>query len=172
MWKLILILFISLPVHALELKRNNSVVTIDELPDWTLSKDLFGIPFIYFSPEQNGQRSNISFTDTEVEFKLNPNDLQSTQETYQSNKRAWATQVNAKPISFIPFETFKNKKGHQVHKIGFNYEHEGKRYVESSYYINCHKKIIFSKSLRLKENSSHESLFSDFIHSLDCGGVK
>lgn len=169
MWKFIVILILTLPAYAIELKRNNSFISITERPDWTLGKDLFGIPFVYFSPEQNGQRSNISFTDTEVEITLNTGDLKSTQETYQANKQAWANQVKASHLSFIPYETFKNRQGHQVHKIGVNFEHEGKLYVEQSFYINCNKKIIFSKAIRLKQNESHDPIFLEFIQSLSCG---
>jgi hypothetical protein len=55
--------------------------------------------------------------------------------------------------------------------VGFNYTHEGKVYAEKSYYIECKGKILFSKSLRLEENSAHEKDFSDFLSTIDCGGI-
>lgn len=171
MWKLIVVLALSLPVHALELKRGKSIIHIDDKVEWTLGKDLFGIPFIYFSPQQNGQRSNISFTDTEAEIPINQDDLKATEDIYQSNKRAWADQVGAKALSYLPFTAFKNNKGHKIHLIGFHYEFDKKKYVEKSYYIDCKGRLIFSKSLRLSENESHEKEFEDIVQNLTCGSI-
>lgn len=174
MWKLALCLSIlSLPVFAggLELKKNTRSIYIEEKSDWRLGKDLFGMPFIYFSPMENGQRSNISFTDTGADLELDIKSLASTQNKYQENKKEWAEQVGATPISFQPYELVVNKNGHKIHKIGFNYQHEGKSYNEKSFYIECRGKILFSKSLRLFENESHDKDFHDLLHTLDCGGV-
>lgn len=156
---------------SLELKKNTRSIYIDEKKDWTLGKDLFGMPFIYFSPQVNGQRSNISFTDTGADVELDFKSLDKTQDVYQDNKKKWAEQVGATPLSFKNYEVSANKHGHKIHKIGFSYEHEQKTYVERSYYIECRGKILFSKSLRLQENEQHDKDFDDLLSSLDCGGV-
>ncbi len=173
MWKLVLCLGLISVAHAetLELKKNTRSIFIEEKDDWRLGKDLFGMPFIYFSPQANGQRSNISFTDTGADLELDFKSLQNNQSDYQSNKKEWAKQVGANPVSFVPYQVSINKHGHKVHKIGFNYEHEGKTYAEKSFYIECRGKIIFSKSLRLDINESHDKDFNDLLGSLDCGGV-
>ena len=173
MWKLLLFLFLPLSLEAksLELKGQTSSIFIEPKEQWVLGKELFGMPFIYFSPYTNGQRSNISFTDSGVELKLNVNSLEKNQKDYQNIKHKWAKDVGAKSISFVPYHKFENKLGHKIHQIGFNYEHEGKSYFEKSYYIECRGKMLFSKSLRLRENEGHETAFNDFINKLDCGGV-
>lgn len=173
MWKLFVCLAFISVAHAgsLELKKNTRSIYIEEKDDWRLGKDFFGMPFIYFSPQVNGQRSNISFTDTGAELELDVKSLANNQADYQKNKKEWANQVGATPISFVPYEVSLNKHGHKIHKIGFNYEHEGKTYAEKSFYIECRGKLIFSKSLRLDVNAAHDKDFSDLLGSLDCGGV-
>lgn len=156
---------------TLELRKNHNSILIEEKTNWTLGKDLFGMPFIYFSPQTNGQRSNISFTDTGAEVELDITSLSENQVKYQEGKKSWAMQVEAKPLGFIPYATLTNKYGHKVHKIGFLYEHEGDSYQETSYYVECRGKLLFSKSLRLKSNEQHEKDFQDLIMTLDCGGV-
>ena len=170
---LVLFILFSFAAQAkvLELKKNTGTIYIPEKSNWKLGKELFGMPFIYFAPEKNGQRSNISFTDTGAELELDINSLASTQEKYQAGRKNWAKKVGADPISYEPYDVKINKNGHRVHRIGFNYSHEGKVYAEKSYYVECRGKILFSKSLRLKENFSHEKDFEDLLGSLDCGGV-
>lgn len=159
--------------HAktMELKKNTRSIFIEEKADWKLGKDLFGMPFIYFSPQVNGQRSNISFTDTGADVELDVQSLASSQKDYQTGRKQWAEQVGATPVAFHPYQVSTNKHGHKVHRIGFNYIHEGDNYVERSHYIECRGKIIFAKSLRLKENELHENDFNELLASLDCGGV-
>ena len=162
---------INVQAKTLELKKNHNSILIEEKSNWTLGKDLFGMPFIYFSPQTNGQRSNISFTDTGAEIELDVTSLSENQEKYQSGKKNWAEQVDARPLGFIPYALLTNKYGHKIHKIGFLYEHQGEAYTETSYYIECRGKLLFSKSLRLKVNEQHEKDFQDLIMTLDCGGV-
>ncbi|MFP5385962.1 MAG: hypothetical protein ACLGHN_07770 [Bacteriovoracia bacterium] len=178
MMKVFFVLFFIVTVftsqaHAktMELKKNSGSIFVEEKQDWTLGKDLFGMPFIYFSPQVNGQRSNISFTDTGAELELDIKALARTQEKYQEGRKKWAEKVGALPLAFRPYEVKINQHGHRVHNIGFSYSHEGKTYFEKSYYIECRGKILFSKSLRLKENEQHEKDFSELISTLDCGGV-
>jgi hypothetical protein len=173
--KHLMVLFIlfafSAQAKVLELKKNTGTIYIPEKSNWKLGKELFGMPFIYFAPEKNGQRSNISFTDTGAELELDINALASTQEKYQTGRKNWAKKIGADPISYEAYKVKVNKNGHRVHRIGFNYAHEGKVYAEKSYYVECRGKILFSKSLRLRENASHEKDFEDLLSSLDCGGV-
>lgn len=161
----------SSSAKILELERNSGTIFIQEKPDWRLGKDLFGMPFIYFSPQVNGQRSNISFTDTGANIELDVKALEKNQGDFKKNKEAWAKTVGASILSFTPYEMKVNKQGHRVHAISFSYKHEDKTYVERSNYIECRGKIIFSKSLRLDKNDAHEKDFQDLIENLDCGGV-
>jgi len=156
---------------TLEIKKDGRTIFIQEKTKWEMGKDLFGIPYIYFSPNQNGQRSNISFTDTGANLELDFKSLKDNQEDFKKNKKEWAQTVGATIESFTPFEMNLNKLGHKVHQIGLTYKHENKIYIEKSLYIECRGRIIFSKSLRLKLNESHEKDFSDLISGLDCGGV-
>lgn len=159
--------------HAgtLELKKETRSIFVEEKKDWRLGKELFGMPFILFSPQVNGQRSNISFTDTGAEVELDVKSLASNQNKYQSNKRQWAETVGATVMGFNPYKVSVNNHGHRVHEIGLTYEHEGKAYKEKSFYIECRGKVLFSKSLRLASNEIHDKDFSDLISSVDCGGI-
>lgn len=168
---LLLVFGQALSAKTLELKKSTRSIYIEEKSDWTLGRDLFGMPFIYFSPQVNGQRSNISFTDTGADLELDVSSLASSQDFYRDNKKKWAEQVGATIESFSDLETFTNKHGHKIHKIGLSYRHEDNNYIERSYYIECRGKVLFSKSLRLKENHAHDKDFQDLIQGLDCGGV-
>jgi len=169
----ILVILTSLNVNAkvLELKKNTGTILIQENKTWTLGKDLFGIPFMLFSPQTNGQRSNITFTNTGADLELEFKTLSLTQDDFKKGKKQWAEKVGADVLSFEPYGMKVNKNGHRVHTIGMNYVHEGKAYIERSHYIECKGRLIYSKSLRLKENDSHDKDFNNFIQSLDCGGV-
>jgi hypothetical protein len=171
---LILILSVfSLPLKAqvLELKKDSRSILIHKMEQWKLGKDLFGMPFLYFAPNENGQRSNISFTDTGAEVKLDIKSLASSQSDYQKARKLWAQTVGAKALAFLPYEVKVNQNGHKIHQVGFSYSHENKTYHEKSYYIECRGRIIFSKSLRLHENEKHERDFKKLIETLDCAGV-
>jgi hypothetical protein len=161
----------SAQAKMLELKKSTRSIFIEEKNGWILGKNLFGMPFIYFSPQTNGQRSNISFTDTGADLELDIKSLATTQEKYQKNRKAWAETIGANALGFSAYEVSINKNGHKIHKIGFSYEHEGKSYNEKSFYIECRGKILFSKSLRLLSNDKHEKDFNDLVGGLDCGGV-
>jgi hypothetical protein len=163
----------SLTSHAksLELKKKSHSIFISEKTGWTLGKELFGMPFVYFSPQKNGQRSNISFTDTAAELELDIKSLATTQEKYQTSRKKWAQTVGANVLGFLPYEVSVSKHGHKIHRIGVSYEHQGKSYAEKSYYIECRGKIIYSKALRLTQNEVHDKDFSDLISGLDCGGI-
>lgn len=174
MWALIVLALMTFNTRAetLELKKDQYSIYFEEVSDWSLSRDLFGIPFIYFSPQTNGQRSNISFNSTNVELQLDFKSLNASQDKYKENKEAWSEKVNATPLKFLPLKSFINKNGHKVYSIGFDYQHQEKTYSEMSYYIECKGKLIFSKSLRLKENVIHDVNFDHIISSLNCGEVK
>lgn len=161
----------SIEAKSLELKKGTRSIFVEQKSGWKLGKDLFGMPFIYFSPSENGQRSNISFTDTGAEIEIDIAALKKDQSTFYENKKKWLDQIGGKALSFFPYVQNKNRAGHTVHTIGVSYEHEGKSYMEKSHYIECRGKLLFSKSLRLKENDQHEKDFTDLVNSVDCGGI-
>ena len=161
----------SLQAKMLELKNGTRTIFIEEKSQWQLGKDLFGMPFIYFSPSHGGQSSNISFSDTGAKLNLDSSLLDKNTSDYQENKKQWAEQIEAQIISFDPFSVKTSARGHRVHEIGVQYKQQDKTYDEKSYYIECRGKIVFAKSLRLIENSSHGEDFKDLITQLDCSGV-
>lgn len=162
---------VCLQASPLVLKKNSTSIFLNPKTGWKLEKNLLGIPFIYFSPLENGQRSNISFTDTGADLELDIKTLGGTQSDYQKIKRNWSKQVAAVPLNFIPYQVSVNRHGHRVHQVGFVFEHNGKSFQEKSFYVECRNKIIFSKSLRLLKNNKHEKIFSELLDELDCGGI-
>ncbi len=167
----IIFLILVTPVSAavLKLETGYGRILIPEKQGWELGKDMFGMPFIYFSPRENNQRSNISFTNTGVDLKVNLAELAKDGAGYQNLKKKWASDVQATVQGFLPYKRWQNEQGHTVHEIGFNYLHQGKSYVEKSFYIDCRGRLIFSKSLRLKENGIHDKEFTTLVRALDCG---
>lgn len=171
-WSVLLCLLTwQVQAKTLDLKLENRSIYIEDKSQWELKREIFGMPFLYFSPQINGQRSNISFTDTGAEVQLDVKALESSQSKYQKGREKWAESVHAKVISFLPYKSSTNKFGHKVHRIGVSYEHEELTYVEKSFYIECRGRIIFSKALRLAKNVQHDKDFNDLIEKLDCGGL-
>lgn len=144
-------------------------ILVPSLPDWERGENMFGMPFIFFSPRANDQRSNISFTATGVESDINLPSLGKNQDSYKKIKTEWAASVGGKAEAFIPYKTWKSKQGHTIHEIGVEFTHEEKRYVETSFYIDCRGMLIYSKSLRLKVNQDHQGQFGKLIDEMDCG---
>jgi hypothetical protein len=144
-------------------------IFVPELKGWEMGKDMFGMPFLYFSPQENGQRSNISFTNTGVDGELNLETLGKDTAPYEKMKREWAETVDAKVSHFLPFRRWKNEAGHTVNEIGVGFVSEGKEFVEMSYYIDCRGRLLFSKSLRLRENEKHQKDFESLVKKMDCG---
>ena len=156
---------------AMELKYEGHSLSVEVPENWQLGKDLFGIPFTFFSPQENGQRSNITFAPTGAELELDVLALKKNQKDYQENKKKWTETHSARLNGFIPYRSYLNKNDHRVHTIGFSYTHRDKKYIENSFYLECKGKIIFSKSLRLEQNQPHQKFFEEMINGLDCGVI-
>lgn len=148
--------------------KNGTIVTIAK-DDWELGKDMFGIPYMYFSPRANGQRSNITFAPTGAQIDFDTTNIATGMRDYEKMKKEWAEKTDSIVQSFIPYRLWSNLYGHKVHQVGFSYKNEDKIYVEHSFYIECKGRMYFSKSLRLQENKDHERDFEDLIKHVDCG---
>jgi hypothetical protein len=170
---ILFLIFFGMDTFAktIELKQQSRSIIINERSGWKLSKNILGMPFIYISPKKNGQRSNISFTDTGSNLSLNIKSLALGQGDYQLNKKEWAKGIGATKLNFFPYTVKINKHGHKIHEIGLTFEEASQNYKEKSHYIECRGNIFFSKSLRLLKNVEHENDFDDIINNLDCSGI-
>lgn len=170
-WVWVILVIMCTPVWAatLKLETERGRIFVPEQKGWELGKDMFGMPFIYFSPQTNGQRSNISFTTTGLDVEFNLAVMNKDKAGHQKLKREWAAEVLATPTGFIPYKRWANAQGHTIHEIGFEYDHEGKHYVEKSFYIDCRGRLIYAKSLRLKDNAAHDKEFTTLVKEMDCG---
>jgi hypothetical protein len=164
-----LLLLFSMLSHASTLTTDRGTIVLPDEKGWEVSKDLFGIPFIFFSPEMNGERSNISFTATGVNSDIKLSDLKKDPKGYETIKNNWAKTIGATVTGFHPFKSWKNSEGHAVYQVGVNYKNENASYIEDSYYIDCRSKVYFAKSLRREENQPHAAVFSEMIQKMDCG---
>tara|TARA_R110002072_G_scaffold64203_1_gene159109 strand:+ start:82777 stop:83301 length:525 start_codon:yes stop_codon:yes gene_type:complete len=153
---------------GLTLSHERGTIYIEEQKGWELSKDIFGMPFMYFSPKHSGQRSNISFAHTGTDFTFDKKEMKKNESQYREGKEKWAKKVGASILKVSPYLTFKNNFGHLVHKIGVQYKFKKKHYFETSYYIECKKKMLFSKTLRLQQAGSHQKSFDKIIKSVNC----
>lgn len=153
---------------SLTLSHERGAIFIDEIKGWELSKDIFGMPFMYFSPKEFGQRSNISFAHTGEDFSFDKKAMKKNESQYRDGKIKWAKKVGASILRVSPYITKKNSKGHLVHNIGVEYKFKKKHYVERSFYIECKNKMLFSKSLRLKKSGRHKRTFDKIIENINC----
>ena len=152
-----------------KLETNYGKIFVPEFKGWELGKDMYGMPFIYFSPLENSQRSNISFTYTGVEVLVNLAEIGQDPEGYKKLKLKWTKSVDAKPLNYHIYKNWKNNHGHSVHEIGFDYSYKDKKYTEKSYYINCRQQLIYAKSLMLIANKDHAPKLLKLVEDLDCG---
>lgn len=166
---LTLVLSSSAWAQMLKLADNSGKIFVPQQKGWELGKEMFGMPFIYFSPQVNGQRSNISFTATGADVVIDLANMGHDFAAYKKLKNEWAESVLAKPLGFSPYKSWRNSHGHDVHEVGFEFQHEEDHYFEKSYYINCTGRLIYAKSLRSKENHAHEKEFHSLVNELDCG---
>ncbi len=173
MMRLLLLGLLALPISVSasvqKLETELGSVYVPQLPQWELGRNMYGMPFIYFSPRANGQRSNISFTFTGVDVELDLAVMGKDAEGFRRLKENWAKTVEARIDSVIPYRSWKNQHDHTVHEVGVSYTHEGKRYLEKSFYVNCRRQLVYSKALRLLDNASHEAEFTRLVNELDCG---
>lgn len=167
----LLLLFVSFAVSAKDLKlvTEQGQILVPDMAGWELGRDMFGMPYILFSPRANGQRSNISLTATGVDVEINLSDMAKNPAAFKEQKQQWAASVGATVTNHIPYSSRRNIHDHQIHSIGVEYTHLEKQYVETSHYIDCRKRLIFAKSLRLKANVDHEMSFQHLLSELDCG---
>lgn len=148
--------------------KSGTLITVEK-EDWEMGKDMFGIPYMYFSPKKNGQRSNITFAATGADISFDTTNIAGGMRDYEKMKKEWAQKTESTVQGFIPYRFWSNLYGHKIHQVGFSYKNEEKIYVEHSFYIECKGKMYFSKSLRLEENKVHEKEFEDLIKHIDCG---
>lgn len=152
-----------------KLETDYGKIFIPEYKDWEMGRDMYGMPFIYFSPQVNSQRSNISFTYTGVDLKVNLAEMGQDPKGYQELKNSWAQSVDAKPLEYKTYKSWKNLHGHTVHEVGFDYLFKEKKYAEMSYYVDCRGQLVYAKSLRLHVNNDHAPLMHKLVSELDCG---
>ena len=164
-----ILLSFSLQAKSLVMVSDRGQILVPEIKSWELAENMFGMPFLYFSPQENGQRSNISFTQTGVDTDMDLATLTKNPDSYKKIKAEWAESVDAKLGDFHPSKTWKNKNNHDVRQFSFEFTHEEKQYVETSYFVDCRGKLVYSKSLRLKANTAHQTQFETLIRDMDCG---
>ena len=152
-----------------KLETDYGKIFIPEYKDWEMGRDMYGMPFIYFSPQENSQRSNISFTYTGVEVLVNLAEMGQDPKGYRELKDNWAKTVDATPLDYHPYKNWKNNHGHIVHEVGFDYSFKNKKYNEKSYYINCRGQLVYAKSLMLTVNKEHAPELLKLVQELDCG---
>ena len=152
----------------LQLKGSQGIVTVPALADWRLEKNVMGLPFVYFSPKLNGERSNLSIISTSSEIEFQSLKLKQDQKSYMAGKLAWAKKVNAEIIRQKPFKVWVNEFGLKVHQIGIEYRYNLKNYSEVSYFIGCEKRTLILKSLNLDSNSQHQRSFETIVNEINC----
>ena len=156
--------------HAapLKLKTERGTIHLESIKGWKLSKNVLGMPFVYFSERKNGRRSNISFTHTGHDFKFDQASLKKNEGQFKEEKNKWAKRVGAKLLTVTPYRVFANEYGHKVHHIGMTYSFNKKTYIENSYYIQCKGKTLFSKALYTKKNKNHQNQIDLLIKRVNC----
>lgn len=156
--------------YPVELKHNTikGIIFLDQPEGWEVHKNVMGLPFVLFSPKENGQRTNLSFVPTSASAVMDVKGLKNDIGSYKRGKKSWASKVGATIDSYEPLKSFLNKHGNKVTKIGVEYTFKKKKYIEKSYYIECNGKLVHSKATLLRRNSQHTKSIDNMIQGVRC----
>lgn len=156
--------------YPVELKHDTikGIIYLDQPEGWELHQNVMGLPFVLFSPKENGQRTNLSFVPTSASAVMDVLGLQKDMVRYKEGKKSWASKIGAKIDSYEPLKSYLNKHGNKVTKIGVEYTFKNKKYVEKSFYIECNGKLVHSKATLLKRNSNHTQYIDHMIQGVRC----
>lgn len=135
---------------------------------WDVHQNVLGMPFVLFSPKENGQKSNLSFVPTSAELKVDDKSLGKDIANYQQGKKNWANKIGATIDGFEPLKSFINKHGNKVTRVGVYYTFKKKKYLEKSFYIECDGRLLHSKALTLKSNVGHYKNIDSVIQGVRC----
>ncbi len=82
--------------------KSGTLITVEK-KDWEMGKDMFGIPYMYFSPKKNGQRSNITFVATGADINFDTTNIATGMRDYEKMKKTWAQKTESTVQGFIPY---------------------------------------------------------------------
>lgn len=160
-------LLIAFNVKAMVVKDERGKVEVNVPKAWRYERNLLGLPHVFLTNE-SPVRSTLSLTLTGIEgVKLLGDNLEKTQQDYQTGRKVWADTRNAQNINFIPYSKSENPERIKIHQIGFEYDLAGKRYLEKTYYVECPKSLVNLKLLALKKSEKIKEAES-IVSSLRC----
>jgi|GEM_PF-1563246 len=126
---------------------DQSTFNVQVAEGWVDVKDTLGMPVMLVGPETDEYRPVVSITPTGLEkFTLDEKAIKSTYGDYRLGRIQWLEERAGKLISFEKFTTESIGK-QTAYVAGVNYEIDGKKFTERSYYFNCGKELYFIKSL-------------------------
>lgn len=157
--------------YPVELKhpKIKGIIYLDQPEGWEVHQNVMGLPFVLFSPKENGQRTNLSFVPTSASVVMDTKGLQKDMNTYKEGKKKWAEKIGAKINVYEPLKSFQNKHGNKITQIGLQYTFKKKNYIEKSYYIECNGKLVHSKATLISKNSDHSKMIEEMMKGVRCG---
>jgi len=169
---LLISLSFSLPALAQikTFKISKKKVSIHYPKNWQFAYNFLSSPLTLFGPMQNDSRPVITISDSRVEnYKFNENKLEKDQKKYQKSKIKWLKKNYGSVINFIPYKKEKWSSIKEVHSIGVNYEVNGKKFKEMSYFFSCHKKLHNSTTLiTLSQDKKYGKTIKKMMDSIKC----
>lgn len=162
-----ILLFIKIS-FASDLVFDQTTIQVKLPKTWQFNQDIFGFKHVAFSPKENGQRSNISFTFLKTNTELSTTKIHQSQIDYEKQKLSWSKKIDAQILSFTPYLLYKNSNNHFIHSKGVQYSYQGQSYSENTYAIECAEHLYYLKSLVLIENKNHLIDIKKMINQFDC----
>lgn len=135
--------------------------------NWRATKDFMGMPLTLSGPMIEKRRPIITFTPTglkKLKFDL---DERKSQGDYVLNRKKWLKKHKGEASKFYKHERIRLKKSHG-YKVGYEYQVNGLRFKEASYYLVCKQKLFHAKYLLSEGNFKYEKEAKAIIGSFEC----
>lgn len=125
-----------------------------EIPElWQEVTGLFGVQLSLLGPKKNSHRPVVMIDATDFsKYKFDKVALKKNEREYRTGKEEWLAKMKGKSISYFPYEVQNRSKDQVIHQVGLQYEIDGKKFVEKSYYVHCGQNLFHLKSLNLLED--------------------
>ncbi len=157
------------PAIAETFKLEKGLVKVDVPRGWESVEDLYGMPLALLGEEKEGRRPVIFVTPTGVNnITFDSKALAKESKEYESGRRRWLASVGGSPTNFRKYASVQWPGANEVHSFGFDYELNGAKFSENSYYVVCNGALYHIKSLLPSDVADQASSVEKSLRSFSC----
>jgi hypothetical protein len=159
----------ALPAIAETFKLEKGVVKFDVPRGWDSAEGLYGMPLTLLGEEKEGKRAVILVTPTGVNgVSFDGQALAKESKDYENGRRRWVASVGGNATNFRKYASAAWPGAQEVHTFGFDYELNGQKYSENSYYVVCNGSLYHLKSVVPGSVAEQSSSLEKSLRSFSC----